>query len=250
MDFKDYIKHNQLQTVILIIVIILIYLLYKCHFYNIDQRIWYIPKIKKNKEVMLFEANAIMNSNDLFQIHLPGLSPPSIFKNNKDKKDAYIKAKKFYKNQYGLSDSYLNLFMHEVFVNRDADYGVVYMQSKTGNKKIKMKDGGFVVYVPKGKKLYGQYGGKYGVASDRPGSLAFGYYITNDNLINYFGLCPLVNFTTYDGTYTPIDCDVKIIKANNKKLIGLKGKAQGIYIDRKLKNGKNHVIIKNMLTFT
>ncbi len=56
------------------------------------------------------------------------------------------------------------------------------------------------------------------------------------------GKCPMITFSSYDHKYTPISC---VIEDDST---GQTGHAEGIYIQTKLANGKDHILIKNVLT--
>ncbi len=238
---KQYIPH----IVLIIFIIILAYLLYSCHTSTIGrQRLWPVPKIQSPKEMIVYLADQIMDSGKLFLIKTPGTTIPSIFKTpqelNRVKQDAF----NYFQKQFGLSNTFLNNLMFEITVNPEGNYHVEYMSNQS-NQKLSITDGGFTAYIPKGMTLYGNYGGKTGVASNLPGVLAFGYYIFGNNKVKYYGLCPLSTLETYDGNYTFVDCEVEVEEGALK---GMKGKAQGIYINKKLTNGKNHIAIRNVLT--
>ena len=60
--------------------------------------------------------------------------------------------------------------------------------------------------------------------------------------IRYKGIYPMVTFNTYDGDVTGIDCGIE------DDATGQTGLAQGIFFKKKLANGKDHIVIKNVLT--
>ena len=68
--------------------------------------------------------------------------------------------------------------------------------------------------------------------------------------ILYSAPCPLQSVWRYDAQYMPIDCDVEILSDPDEKMIGLKGKAQGIHRNINISGPKkNHILIKNVMTF-
>ncbi len=232
--------------ILIVIILVLILFLYNCHSATIgSQRLWPVPTIKPPKELIVFLADKVMDASKLFLIKLSGTTIPSIFKNQQEREKVKQDAFNYFQKQFGLSNTFLNTLMFELTVNENANYHVEYISSKP-NQKYTLVDGGYTAYIPKGMKLYGNYGGKNGVASNLSGLLAFGYYIFGENVIKYYGLCPLTSLETYDGNYTFVDCEVEV---ESGPLKGLKGKAQGIYINKKLKNGLNHIVIRNVLTF-
>ena len=178
-------------------------------------------------------ANAMMDSKKLFIIKkmTPGFK--SIF-TDEERAKVEKEARAFFKEHYGVSDVFLNTFMSEMYVNPEGNY-----RDQASGEIV--RDGGFSCMVPKGKKLKGKYGGPDGVASDRTIILPFGYYLFNGKKIKYFGMCPMMTFNAFDHQYTPISCEIE--------MNGKRGTAEGIYIQTKLKNGLDHILIKNVLTF-
>ncbi len=226
-----------------IVIIVLAYFLYTCHFgATSGQRVFPTPTTLEHQLMLVFVADAVMDADKLFLTKkLSGGDFISMF-NTQELETVKENSTKFFKEYFGLSDAYLNLAMSELRVNPKGNY-----RTPDGNSVV---DGGFVVPVPKGMKLYGLYGGKNGVASDRAGVLAYGHYKIQDGYnIIYKSTCPLVSFSTFDGNYNPIDCYVEIIQSPNPREIGMKGKAIGVYKNTKVNNELNHIVIRNVLTF-
>ena len=247
---SSYLDLNIVFWIGLLVLLWLIYMLYQCYFGGIGkQSIWPNPKMPKAEEFISFMADQVMDADKMFIIKMPGTKNfKSVFDNVNEQKEAERLATNFFKKQFGLSDAYLNVFMKELRVNDEAGYHANYIKSMP-ERKIPLVDGGYAVYVLPNKKLYGQYGGRVGVSSQKSGILAFGYYkMANMYKIRYWSMCPLTTYMTYDGNYTIVDCDIEIEDAPNRSLVGLKGKAQGIYRTTKL-NRLNHLTIRNVLTF-
>ncbi len=247
------INYQYLTFALVIILLLLIFgwLVWGCYFPSIAQRKWPVPKIEPNKEFIVFLQDKIMDSGKQFLINLPTVTDfPSVF-STKEREIVRQEAHEFFQKQFGLSNAFLKVFMYEITINPDAGYNVYHVQSNPG-QKYKLIDGGFTAYIPAHKKLYGRYGGKSGVAGTIQGVLAYGYYIwgNDEYRVRYKGMCPLSTMVTYDGNYTFIDCDVEIVKAPNPSLVGLKGKAIGIYKVNKLSNGLDHLVIRNVLTIS
>lgn len=228
---------------------------------TIGQRTFPSNMIQENptgmyKYMVTVIADIKFPSEELFLINYDGAQDFShIFDSEEERKQVKEEAIKYFKTQFGLSDTFLNLAMFELTVNPKVGYRAYYDQD---NKQYNntMKDGGYVIYVPPYKALYGRYGGKNGVSSSDAGTLTYGHYKIFDNsgknitTMIYESPCPLQVASRYDANYTPIDCDVKVIKSNNSDLVGLEGKAQGLHRDIKITGAKkNHIVIKNVMTF-
>jgi len=254
MGIKKYI----IGTTVLACTILIIFIIYKiyAHFSqcnNCEERIY--PSIKQLegnifKESIMVVADKTLNSNKMFIFNYPlNLKFETVFKSDEDKAKAKIGARDFFKNNYGLTDSYLNMFMWEYRVNSNINQRAYFIQGSK-NKNIKVQDGGYTVYLPIKRRLYGKYGGKEGVLINKSSRLIYGYYIIGDKYkIKYWSQQPQIEHHTYDATYTPIDYELKIEGANNKKLIGLKGKAHGLYKKINIKGLTKHMIIRNVMTF-
>jgi len=231
-------KSNYITIPVIVILLLLLFLstffLFKCYFGGTTgQRVSsMMPNLNPPKKTFVFIANAVMDSKKLFTTRKLSDNFVSVF-TDEERPVVEQEARTFFKNHYGLSDTFLNTFMTELTVNPKSNY----TDNESGERII---DGGFVVMIPKGMKLYGKYGGKSGVASNKSGMLPFGYYMFNGKRIRYKGVCPMVAHSTYDGNYSPIDC---LIEYN-----GMTGLAQGVYINKKLKGGMDHIVIKNVLT--
>jgi len=235
---------------LLIVTILLGYLVFKSNNPTRTQRLWPIPKPFTGRERMVFMADAILNlKKDPIFLIKKDLGKLSTFKTMIEKQTLKNKASAFFKKQFGISDNFLNLFMMELHVNDKMGYHAECIKSTEKSVSIPILDGGFIVFIPAGITLTGIYGGKNGVKSDRPGVLAYGYYTFGPYKIKYFGVCPLQSWSTYDNTYSYVDCDVIIEKSPKKSDIGLHGKAVGIMINSKLRGGMNSVVIRNVLTF-
>ncbi len=236
-------------VILLLVVIYFGYLLYKGSFPTMDQRVWPVPKKLSDKELILLTAESVMDGNKLFLAERKMGEDLSIFKDDKELDAFKQESIKYFKRQFGLSDTFINMFLFELRVNDKAGYNAYYSKSE-GTIQTPIIDGGFIVFVPKGTTLHGLYGGTNGVTIGRPATLAFGYYIIGDKYkIKYYSPCPLQIMMTYDANYGPVDCDVEILESPNKATIGLKGKAIGIYKNIKLSNGLNGISIRNVLTF-
>lgn len=255
----------------LILLVLSLWFLWKwvsCNFGIMKQRVWPVPTLKPYKEQFNFIADSILGKDTpefIFEM-FPGKSdfksPSSadtpwvgLFS---DEEDAIMKkeAIKFFKSQYGVSDTYLKIFMKRFKQNTLAGYQASYLSSAPHLQNVPVLDGGYLLYFVPGVRLHGKYGGKSGYTVQKPGFAPYGYYVLNDNLgntlykIEYKAICPLVTVNTYDGHYTVIDCDVKILEApTNESLVGLTGKAQGMQKKFKLSNGKDHIVIRNLLVF-
>ncbi len=240
------------SLILLIISLVLLWFLYKAYFPTPTQRIWPASVARKpgNKEFITLLADQMMDDNKLFLIRYPTTKNfPSIFATEAERNAVEKSARDYFKKQFGLSDTYLNTFMFEIRVSEESGYHANHVKNQPG-KQYPLIDGGFTVFIPPGKRLYGRYGGKTGVSSSIKGILAYGYYILGDDYkIRYVSACPLQQLQTFDGNYNFIDCDVKIEDATDKGLVGLMGKAQGMYKNWKLDNGLNYISIRNVLTF-
>lgn len=244
--FKKYLPY--------IVIVILIVMILNYHYYGpFEQRRWPVPKIKPTKEFILLFTDKIMDASKLFNIEFK--KDPDyvdIFDSEEERASAKDEAIRFFKKQYGFSDLYLKLFLKRVMVNDESEYNVNYIKDKRF-LGAQIRDGGYVVLVPPYTKITGRYGGKNGVVSSKMAIIPFGYYKfgkNNEYQIKYFAMCPLTFFRTYDGQYSIIDCDIEMTQAPDQKLIGLKGKAQGMYKKMKVKNGLDRVVIRNVLVFT
>ncbi len=239
-------------AVLVIVMLCSVYLLYKANFGTTSgKRIWPVPnpEIPEKKEVILFTADAVMDSNNLFMTKSTHDDFKTIFESDEEKEMLKKEAIEYFKKQYGMSDTFLNVAMLELRVNDKGGYNASCMKSNPGFASP-VVDGGYIVFVPAGKMLHGRYGGNSGVSVNKPTTLAYGFYkMGGSYVIKYMSPCPLQVFTTYDGNYSPIDCDVEIIKSKDPKTVGLKGKAQGVYRNFKLSNGLNQVTIRNVLVF-
>ncbi len=247
---KTLIKYLTLPVFIVLFILIsfLAYMLFKCYFGGTKgQRVSRImPNLNPPKKMNVFMANSVMDSKKLF---LTKKMHKDIFKSvftDAERPKVKAEAIAFFKKQYGFSDAYLNTFMSELTVNPVAGY-------MDTNSKQKVVDGGYILMILPNTKLRGLFGGDKGVVLNKMAMLPFGYYRYGDGdgnnmtTIRYFGEVPMVMYNTYYGTYSPIDCTIQM--ANIGQPPTLSGKAQGIYINRKLKNGLDHVLIKNVLTF-
>lgn len=230
------------------IIIVFAFLYYQYAFGYIGSRTWPVPIITPFVKTILFQSDVVMNGDNQFLIgDIEDTSFPVVqgIQDDKVKQEAV----QFFKNQYGLSEFYLNFAMRKVYVNDDAKYTASFIEQQ-GKTNYHIQDGGYVVYLPPGKRLYGRYGGVLGVTNRKSSIIPYGYYKFSDYLVRYFAICPMAWTETYDGRYTLIDCDVEIVNAPDKGLLGLKGKAQGMQKKFKLVNGKHHVVIRNVLTFS
>lgn len=241
----------------LIIILLLTYLVYKNHFAGEDkQRLWTIPNLPSNKEFQVFTTDAIGDRSEMFIIGKQGNDKfKSIYDSPTEDQKVKGDALNFFKKQFGLSDTFLSTFMYPITVNPNIGYHLRYSQTVPGYQG-KIKDGGYTCFVPKGHTMFGSYGGSGGVTLDRPGILAYGHYIVGDKFrIRYWSMCPLKTYTSFDADYTPLDYDIEIERAPEGNLIGLKGKAQGLYTKMRLIPDqtqplkKDHLTIRNVLTF-
>jgi len=244
INFRNY----GVRFAILLILIFIVFKVYqwftKCT--DCEQRVY--PGIRMNKSrdfklSLIAVSDKIIPSKDVFKYNFPlSFGFKTIFKTEEERNKAKEESRKFFQNTFGLSDLHLKLFMWELRVNDSLDYRFVHDNST-------LLDGGYICYVPPKTVLRGTYGGVNGVIVNKGGVLAFGYYVGGGYKIRYWSMCPLVTHKTYDGNYTPIDCDLEIEDALDKKLIGTKGKAQGIYKIINYKGLTNHVTIRNVMTF-
>lgn len=236
--------------IITLVIVGLVYLLYQNYFGGETRQKLYIkPQLPSGKEFQVFTVDVVGNRTEMFVIGKTIYSSKE--EEQKIKKEAY----QYFKSQFGLSDSFLTTYMYPVLVNPQLGYHLQYSQSVPGYQG-KIQDGGYTCYVPKGQKMYGQYGGSSGVGLDRDSVLTYGHYLVgNKYRIRYWSSLPIRTYSSFDGDYTPVDCDVEIEHAPEARLIGLKGKSQGIYIKRKLVPNptkpmeKDHLTIRNVLTF-
>ncbi len=205
-----------------------------------------LPKNGQYREIIVTTIDVIFDSNQIFTFNLPFSKFKSVFSETE-----YVKkeSRQFFKETFGFTDKFLKLFMFEFKVNDDIDYRVQYTQSGSVVNQY-IKDGGHIVYVPHKTKLHGTYGGKQGIQIEKGGFVMLGYYIIGSEYkIRYTSIYPLITHKTYDGAYTPIECDIEIIESFDKKLIGLKGKAQGIYKVSNYRGISNHILVRNVMTF-
>lgn len=223
---------------LLVVISLLAYFLYKCHKgATIGQRKMPVPNIQPPTLSMVFTADKVMDADDLFIMKLKLDRNLSVFKTDAERTSFKEKASKFFKEHYGLPSLYPIM---ELRVNP---------KSKYQSKGSMLMDGGFATKIPKGMTLHGNFGGKDGVALDVPGILAYGLYrLPNGYVILYKSMCPMVTYSNYMWSVTPIMCDVEILESPNKSEIGKKGKAIGTYFNVPLVNGKNHIVIRNVLT--
>jgi hypothetical protein len=271
-------------TIIVILIVLVIFVLLQLASASLIDSVWYEPLnyiwklvqgfilgqgqrtfpnsiIDENSDGMyahmiLAISDIKMNSDDTFIINNNGRKNfPHVFDSEEERLSVRQEARAYFKKQYGMSDWYLDLAMVEVTVNPKIRYRAYYDQD-TKKFNQRMEDGGFVVYVPPSFVLKGRYGGQDGVMVTQSGLIPYGHYRILDNndkvqyKIVYSAPCPLQDMERYDATYMPIDCDIEIIKAPNDKLVGLKGKAQGIHRDIKISGPKkNHITIRNVMGF-
>lgn len=236
--------------VITVIIIVLVYLLHQNYFGgDTRQKLYPRPQLPSGKEVQVLTANTI---GDRTQMFLIGKSP---YASNQEMEKIKNQARAYFKSQFGLSDSFLNTYMYSVLVNPNLGYHLQYSQSVPGYQG-KIQDGGFTCYLPKGQKLYGNYGGSSGISCDKDSLLTYGHHLIGDKYrIRYWSSSPVKTYSSFDGDYTPIDCDLEIEHAPESRLIGLKGKSEGIYIKKRLipdstkPMEKDHLIIRNILNF-
>lgn len=208
------------------------------------------------KQMILAIADIKFDADKLFLVNYTGDKDfPHIYDSQKEREQNAKLARAYFKKQYGLSDTYMDYAMVELRVNPKIKYRA-YFDQEGNTYNYTMKDGGYVVYIPPFFSLGGRYGGKDGVVLHDSGILAHGHYKIYDNenklvhKILYTSPCPLQIISRYDADYTPVDCDVEVLESTNKKLIGLKGKAQGLNRNLKITGPKkNHVLIKNVMTF-
>lgn len=224
--------------------VIIVYFLFS----NSGPRNWSKPDLSKPKFKIVFEADSIVDNFFNFDSKLFGTDKfKTVYKSNSEREKIRNEAKEFFSKQFGLSDWYLDSLMTEVNVNPKGKYRMSIINGNRVNSPL--KDYGFTCPILPYMKLTGKYGGKLGAINyNGIGTLAYGHYEVDGFKIKYKSMCPLTSTTTYDGTYTFIDCDVKIIKSPNKKLIGMKGKAEGLYKKFKTSN-KNWINIRNVLNF-
>ena len=234
------------NPILLAIIILLAFMYYQYAFGYVGSRVWPIPNIQEFKETMLFQADVIMDKSKQFIIGKPNdPNVPSVRNDEQTKQEAI----QFFKTQYGLSDLYLSVVLRKVYVNDKTGYNASLF-GKTGATKLSIIDGGYLVYLPPGKRLYGKYGGKWGVTVRKSSIIPYGYYKFGDYLLRYFAVCPMAWTSTYDGEYTIIDCDVEVIESPQNRLNGFKGKAQGMQKKFNLVNGKHHIVIRNVITLS
>jgi hypothetical protein len=173
----------------------------------------------------------------------------TIFESDEEKEKMRLEATNYFKEQFGLSETFITTLMRELRVNDAGNYKAQSIKSNPNLNGTPVVDGGYAAYVPPGTMLYGRYGGKAGIKINKSGVLAYGYYIINGNYkIVYKSPCPLQSFKTYDADYNPIDCDVEVVASPKADLVGLKGKAIGVMRTAKLGGGKNHITIRNVLS--
>lgn len=245
---------NKLDYRFIIIVILIlalvgiVYYSYSCFFPSMNQRIWPITKLPKHTEFITFVADSMLEPGILFQFNMPTEGFQSIFKSDDEKEKMKQDAINYFKEQFGLSETFITTLMREIRVNDAGGYKAESVKSNPNLNGTHVIDGGYAAYIPPGTTLYGRYGGKTGVKINISGVLAYGYYIINDYKILYKSPCPLQSFKTYDADYNPIDCDVEVVSGTNTDLIGLKGKAIGVMRTAKLNNGKDHITIRNVLS--
>ena len=237
LNLKSY--HITVPVIVILVLLIscLAYFLYSCHLGGTSgQRISSImPNLDPPKKMFVFIANAVMDSKQLFMTKKMSPNFSSVFASKQEADTVEKEARAFFKSHYGLSDAYLNLAMSELKVNPVAGY----TDQESGEI---VRDGGFVVMALKGKTLYGKYGGAKGVTSNKMLMLPYGYYMFGNNRIRYKGIYPMVTFSTYDGNVSGIDCKIE------DDATGQTGMAQGVFFTKKLANGKDHILIKNVLT--
>jgi hypothetical protein len=242
---------------ITIVIVVLAYLLYQSYFSGESrQRLYAKPQLPSGKEFQVFTMDAIGDRSEMFIIGIPqNTNFKSIYSSKDEEQKVKKEAHQFFKTHFGLSDSFLLTYMYPIVINSKLGYHLQYSQSVPGYQG-KIQDGGYTCYVPKGQKMYGQYGGSIGVAFDRDAILIYGHYLVGDKYrIRYWSSSPIKTYKSFDGDYTPVDCDVEIEHAPEARLIGLKGKSHGIYIkkrlvpDQKKPMEKDHIIIRNVLTF-
>ena len=236
-------------SVILIIIYLIIRKIYTC--VGCEQRVY--PFIRNNKEelfkqTMVAISDKIINDEIFIFKHPFSTGFKSIF-TPEELKTVKKGAINFFKKGFGLSDLMIKTLMFEVRVNDNINYRI-YWDQNTDKKNLKMKDGGFVIFLPAKTLLRGTYGGVNGVTVKQNSFLVYGYYlIENKYKIKYWSMCPLTVFKRYDGDYTFIDCDLMIEDAPDKKLIGLKGKGQGLQKTINLRNVTKQTTIRNIMTF-
>ena len=241
-----------------LILLVLIFLIIMYYAYNYittcvgcDERIYPNVRMNKNplfKEFIVATADKMIDSSNIFQYKHPfNTKFKSIF-SDKEKPKVKSAAKNFFKTAFGISDAYMNLFMYELRVNDELDYKAYYTQSSR-KKAVPILDGGYVCFILPKTTVYGTYGGKDGVLVPQGSVIVYGYYIFEGYKIRYWSMCPLSPVKRYDATYTPIDCDLLIEKAPNKNLIGLKGKAQGLYKVINVRGLTHHATVRNVMTF-
>lgn len=257
MNFDKFVKSatnivktfNYRKWLPFVVIIYLMYLILRCQFGLGKQRTWPVPKIVPHREFITFIADKNM-TGDLFHTDLSN-DPKfkDIFSSDAERALVKKEAIAFFKNQYGFSDWYLNLAMKKIRVNtEESNYRANYIQSDPRNQ-YQIRDGGYVVILPPGKRLYGRYGGKWGIPVAKQSIIPFGYYIFgNQYRFRYYAICPMASVSTYDGDYTIVDCNIDVVSHPVRNLIGATGKAQGMYRSNKLSDGRTNIVIRNILT--
>lgn len=235
-------------AILIICLLILAYYSYSCFFPSTEQRRWPQMSLPKHTEFITFVADAHLDPGTWIKFNMPTPGFKSMFKSKEELEKVKRESINYFKTQFGLSESFINTLMREIRINDDAGYKAQHISSKP-DKQMKVIDGGFAMYVPPGTTLYGRYGGKKGVTLTQPAVLAYGWYLVGDlHKIVYKSQCPLQWYITYDAQYNPIDCDIEIVESKISDMIGLKGKAVGLYRNMKLSNGKEYVSIRNVLS--
>lgn len=226
----------------LVIILLVSYFIFQYTNETKRQRKYSQPQKKQDKNVMILIGDSVLPNNQLF------LTETSENQNINDIDILKLQkmAHQFFQKQYGLDDSYIKKFMKKTEVNSKVGYHYV----TTDGEVLPVIDKGFSCYIPERKSLYGKYGGKNGLITNRDSILMYGYYQIGDRYkILYKCEEPFETFITYNGSYTPINYDIEMLEASDDHLVGLKGKGEGIYKNRKLNNGENSVVIRNILTW-
>jgi hypothetical protein len=236
-------------AILIVIILVLLYYVYKCNFPSVEQRIWPGFKPFSDKEFMILMADADINMKEdpLFIAGKTLSKDVSMYNTPEERNSVKKDAIAFFKKQFGLSSAYINTAILELRVNPKSKYHAREIKGQPG-EKLTLQDGGFIVYLPANKTLYGDYGGKNGVSQSMPGILTYGHYIFGKYKIRYTSACPLFTYRAYDANYSPVDCNVLIEDSPHKEHIGLRGKARGIMMNYKIRGGLNHISIRNTIT--
>lgn len=247
------IKLNKTIILAFVIVVLLVILVNSYAGFLSRKRKYNVKTVqpKPHREVISLIVDNVMHKKDMFNTAKTNDKTfKHIFSSDAEREQLKQEAMTFYKTHYGLPGWYLKLFMRQVNANTHlSKYRVDYLQSDPKFEGI-IKDGGYVVMILPGFPIFGKYG--KGIVLKKPVVIPYGYYVFGENdeyKIKYITRRPWASIKTYDGDYTIIDYDLEITAAPKKELVGLKGRANGLYRVFELVNGKQHILIKNILDF-